>query len=165
VRRAYLCGADPLTGKDFEYRRDWITDFEEQLAACFGIDCCFHAEMVNHIHLMVRTRPDLVATWSDEEVARRWLTVTHLIKSTDGLPREVTTGQIACEILDPEHVQWMRQQLSHPSALMGALCEHISRRCNREDGAKGHFWNRPSQCTPVLRLPRLSLGGAAALIA
>ena len=32
VRRAYLCGVDPVSGKNYEYRRDWIRDFEEKLA-------------------------------------------------------------------------------------------------------------------------------------
>ena len=60
VRRAFLCGQDPLTGNDYEYRRDWIRDFEESLAALFGIEVGFHAEMSNHIHLVLRTRPDVV---------------------------------------------------------------------------------------------------------
>jgi hypothetical protein len=27
----------------------------------------------NHVHLVVRTRPEVVSGWSDEEIARRWL--------------------------------------------------------------------------------------------
>ena len=29
--------------------------------------------MSNHMHLILRTRPDVVQEWSDEEVAFRWL--------------------------------------------------------------------------------------------
>jgi len=31
--------------------------------------------MSNHLHLILRNRPDVVALWSDQEVARRWLAV------------------------------------------------------------------------------------------
>ena len=45
VRRAYLCGVDPLTGNDYNYRRQWIEDFEESLAGLDGLEIGFHAEM------------------------------------------------------------------------------------------------------------------------
>jgi len=32
-----------------------------------------YAHMSNHIHVILRIRPDVVALWSDQEVARRWL--------------------------------------------------------------------------------------------
>ncbi len=57
---------------------------QEVLAALFGIEVGFHAELVNHIHLILRIRPDVVATWSDKEVVRRWLTIAKLAKSPDG---------------------------------------------------------------------------------
>lgn len=60
VRRAFLCGNDPVTGKDFGYRRDWIRQFEERLAGLFGIEVAFRGELNNHIHLILRTVP----TWS-----------------------------------------------------------------------------------------------------
>ncbi|MGM0489361.1 MAG: transposase [Planctomycetota bacterium] len=41
VRRAFLCGEDPLTGQDYSYRRDWIMLREEQLAGLFTIDIEF----------------------------------------------------------------------------------------------------------------------------
>jgi hypothetical protein len=28
--------------------------------------------MVNHIHVILRNRPDIVSSWTDEEVAKRW---------------------------------------------------------------------------------------------
>ena len=38
VRRAYLCGQDPVSGKDFEHRRQWIQDRMQFLAGQFGVD-------------------------------------------------------------------------------------------------------------------------------
>jgi hypothetical protein len=41
VRRAFLCGDDPLTGKNFDYRRQWIRQMQIQLAGLFGLDLAF----------------------------------------------------------------------------------------------------------------------------
>ena len=45
------------------------------LARHFGIDLLAIAFMDNHIHFLLRNRPDVVETFSDQEVARRWLTL------------------------------------------------------------------------------------------
>ena len=39
VRRAFLCGVDPVTGTSFEHRRESIRQRMEFLASIFGIDC------------------------------------------------------------------------------------------------------------------------------
>ncbi len=73
VRRAFLAGKDLASGKNFEYRREWIRKRMELLASVFALDVLTYSVMSNHLHLMLRNRPDVVKTWSDEEVARRWL--------------------------------------------------------------------------------------------
>ena len=42
--------------------------------------------MVNHIHVILRNRPDIVAGWSDEEVANRWWQLFPLRKNKDKSP-------------------------------------------------------------------------------
>jgi len=141
VRRAFLCGTDPYTGQDYNYRRDWICNFEQRLAALFGIEIGFHAELSNHLHLIVRARPDVVETWSDEEVARKMKAVYRLVKSKDGQTiSELTDRELAIELSDPENVATLRKRLSSVSIFMQVLCEHVGRRGNREDGSSGHFW-------------------------
>jgi hypothetical protein len=141
VRRALLCGTDPYTGQDYNHRRDWIRSFQQRLAGLFGIEIGFRAELANHIHLVLRTRPDVVETWTDEEVARRMKTVYRLVKSEDGQTIcKVTDDEVASEISDPERVVVLRKRLSSISIFMQALCEHIALRANREDGSSGHFW-------------------------
>jgi hypothetical protein len=76
VRRAFLCGKDALTGRSFEHRRGWIRRRLETLAGIFGIDVLGFAAMHNHLHVLLRNRPDIVATWSDEEIGRRWWRLT-----------------------------------------------------------------------------------------
>ena len=71
VRRAFLCGVDAYSAQDYEHRRDWIRERLEQLASVFAIDICAYTVMSNHLHLVLRTRPDLVPDWSAEEVAWR----------------------------------------------------------------------------------------------
>ena len=39
VRRAWLCGMDPVSGKSFEHRRTWIQNRLQELAASFGLRC------------------------------------------------------------------------------------------------------------------------------
>ena len=73
VRRAFLTGVDPQTGVDYSYRKELIERRLEALASVFAIDCCDFTVLDNHLHLILRNRPDIVAGWSDEEVARRWL--------------------------------------------------------------------------------------------
>jgi hypothetical protein len=65
VRRAFLCGVDPLTKHDYDYRKEWIRERLELLASVFAIDICGYAVMSNHLHVVLRARPDLVRDWSD----------------------------------------------------------------------------------------------------
>jgi len=66
VRRAFLCGTDSVTGQCFDHRKQWIQDRLEFLAGQFGIDVLAFAVMSNHLHVVVRNRPDVVQSWSDE---------------------------------------------------------------------------------------------------
>ena len=63
VRRAFLCGFDPQTGRDFSHRKSWLVDRLRFLAAIFAIDVCAFAVMDTHCHNILRTRPDIVLLW------------------------------------------------------------------------------------------------------
>ncbi|MEZ6121643.1 MAG: hypothetical protein R3C49_00550 [Planctomycetaceae bacterium] len=38
MRRGFLCGDDPLTGKNYDHRRQWIRNRLEFLARVFGVE-------------------------------------------------------------------------------------------------------------------------------
>ena len=139
VRRAYLCGQDPVTGKDFEYRRSWARERLEHLASVFAIDCLTYSIMSNHTHQILRSRPDIVATWDDESVARRWLRLTPN-KDRDGLPVEPKRTQVDQLLSRPEMILEVRQRLSDVSWWMRYFSQHLAFRSNREDEVIGHFW-------------------------
>jgi len=72
-RRCFLFGFDPVSGKNFDDRKVWVEEELKTQAVNFGIDLLSMAILSNHFHLLLRSRPDVVATWDDTEVARRWL--------------------------------------------------------------------------------------------
>ena len=47
VRRCFLFGDDPISGKNFDHRKVWIEDQLRLQAACFGIDLLGFALMPN----------------------------------------------------------------------------------------------------------------------
>ena len=58
VRRAWLCGQGPVTAKNFDHRKVWIQERLAFLAGQSAIDVCLIAMMSNHVHLVLRNRPD-----------------------------------------------------------------------------------------------------------
>ena len=146
VRGMFLCGRDRTTGRDYAYRRDWIVRREEQLAGLFAIDLEFRAELSSHLHLVLRTMPEVARRWSPREVARRWLTATKLAKSFSDAWPEVEEQRIEALICDKPRIEQLRRRLCNVSWFMGLLCENIARRANREDGKHGHFWESRFRC-------------------
>ena len=140
VRRCFLCGHDPLTGKNYEHRKIWLEERLKFLAGQFGIDVLGFAILSNHFHLVLRNRPDVVATWSDTVVAQRWLRLCPLRKSPTGEPLEPTAAELDTIRSVPEKLAEIRRRLSDVSWLMRMIAEPIARRANREDEATGRFW-------------------------
>ena len=70
VGRAFLCGTDSYTGRDYGHRKAWVLDRLRQLAGLFGVEVCDYAIMSNHLHIVLRNRPESPEL-VDEEVAIR----------------------------------------------------------------------------------------------
>lgn len=146
VRQYFLCGIDPLTGKDFSYRRHWIIEREKLLAGLFAIQIVFRAEMANHLHLVLQTLPRVAERWSPREVVTRWLTATRMAKClTDDVPPP-SPKRIEKLMQDDKLVAKLRRRLSSVSWFMGLLQENIARRANDEEDRSGHFWDGRYGC-------------------
>lgn len=140
VRRAFLCGKDPVTGQSFEHRREWIRQRLEFLASVFAIDCLTYTVMSNHLHVILRSRPDVVREWSDDEVARRWLRLFPSRREKDGSPAEPEDFEITMITADKKRLAEIRDRLSDVSWWMRCTAENIARRSNKEDRCTGRFW-------------------------
>ena len=140
VRRCFLMGNDPLTGKNFDHRKAWMEKELERLAACFGIDLLTYAILSNHFHLILRSRPDVVQTWSDEEIACRWLTLCPIRKDDEGSAKEPNENEIKSIVNNAQCLLEIRSRLSNISWWMRLLSQTIAQRANREDEEVGKFW-------------------------
>jgi len=150
VRRAFLCGRDPVSGKSYEHRKAWIRDRLEQLAAIFAIDVLDYAVLSNHFHVILRNRPDVVKQWSDKEVARRWWNLFPKRKDKNGQPERPRDDDLQMLMVDPEQLKEIRRRLSHISWFMRCLAENIARRSNREDEVTGRFFQGRFRCQKLL---------------
>lgn len=140
VRRARLCGVDEVSGQNYDHRKVWIEERLELLAAIFAMEVCDNAVLDNHMHQVIRTRPDLAERWSDEEVVRRWWRLHPRRRQRDGTPAELTDDDLAGMLSDSEKVAQWRSRLASLSWFMKELKEPIARRANREDDVTGHFF-------------------------
>ena len=134
VRRAFLCGQDPDTGRDFSHRRGWIEDRLLELAELFTIHICTYAVMSNHYHITANYTPQERFELDDEEVARRWLRLYPPKR-----PDDLEPG-VAALLDDPDRIKVLRDRLGDLSWYMRCLNEPIARRANLEDDCTGRFW-------------------------
>ena len=149
VRRAFLCGTDSSTGKDFEHRRQWIEDRIFKLANSFAVSVYAYAVMSNHTHLVLRSDPQTPWQWSDREIAERWLAIFPGSISNRDDPVCVEHATLAL-LGNAERLDVIRQRLGSISWFMRALNEPIARMANREDGCTGRFWEGRFKCQALL---------------
>lgn len=136
VRRAFLCGLDRYTGLSFEHRKHWIEQRMRLLAQCFAVSLHAYAVMSNHLHLVIQIDPAWQSSWSDTEVACRWVQLYP--------PREDSEVARALKrqhlLQQPERLAVLRARLADLSWFMKCLAEPIAKSANAEDGCKGRFW-------------------------
>ncbi len=139
VRRAFLCGEDPISGQSFEHRRQWIEDKLLFLAEIFALDLCAYAVMHNHYHVVLFVDKASAENWDKRQVISRW---HQLFKGNTFSQRYLkgellTTEELA--IIDSLVELW-RARLMNISWFMRIINEGIARRSNKEDHCTGRFW-------------------------
>ena len=154
VRRAFICGRDKVTGRDFSHRRDWIEKHLFVLTEVFCIDIAGYAVMSNHYHVVLHVDQERANQLSDRDVIERW---HKLYKGPDIVRSYLSGDELTESELETVKVtinQW-REQLSNISRFMGHLNESIARRSNKEDKCKGRFWESRFKLQAILDLKAL----------
>ena len=137
VRRAWLCGQDPVSGRCFEHRRGWIEQRLLSLAESFAVGLYAWAVLSNHTHVVLRIDPRLPQNWTDEEIARRW---ARLDRKLEPVPQDQVAQRVERLLRQPERIAELRTRLGNLSWFMRYLNEGIARAANGEDRCGGRFW-------------------------
>ncbi|MCA0952216.1 transposase [Shewanella chilikensis] len=139
VRRAFLCGDDAYSGKNYDHRRGWVESLLFELEAVFAIDVAAFAIMSNHLHLVLHIDIETANRWTDREVLEQW----HKLFKGDELTQKFTQGELieAHEVPRLKHtIAIYRSRLCDISWFMRCLNEPIARQANQEDNCTGRFW-------------------------
>ena len=139
VRRAYLCGDDPVSGQNFDHRKLWLVAYIKQLASQFAIDVCAYAIMSNHYHLVLFVNEDVAKNWNDEDVIRHWTALfPRNAAIIENLQKSAKGHKAQSQLV--EQVEIWRERLTDISWFMRCLNESVARRANKEDDCTGRFW-------------------------
>lgn len=128
-----------------EARRRALRDRLAQLAAIFAIDVLEWSLLSNHFHLVAATHPDLVALWSDEEVARRWRSLSpdyawrRRNRIDPSLPAQ--EEEVAEAMRHPARLARWRLDLADLSAFHKFLKQKLARQINLQDDVTGHCFD------------------------
>ncbi|MGS0682168.1 transposase [Shewanella sp. 125m-7] len=139
VRRAFLCGDDKYTGKNYDHRRGWVEAQILKLTEVFAIDVAAYAVMSNHLHVVLYIDLETVNNWSDREVVEQW----HKLFNGTGLTKKFAKGDVIeeCMVTTLKRlIATYRSRLCDISWFMRCLNEPIARQANYEDNCTGHFW-------------------------
>ncbi|SJN25913.1 Transposase and inactivated derivatives [Pseudoalteromonas sp. JB197] len=140
VRRAFLCGNDKYSGKNFDHRRKWLVKRMKLLSDVFAIDIAAYAIMSNHYHIVVKVNKNKALDWSVEEVIRRSY---KLYKRGEPLVERFLNGEklneASLHIFSGIIATW-RARLYDISWYMKNLNEYIARQANKEDNCTGKYW-------------------------
>lgn len=148
VRQAFL-----LQSAD-DHRRRLVVAMLRRLCTAFAVDVVSLAVMENHLHLILRTLPEVADDWSDREVAHRWLLVRpqRCQRRMRGLdpdgPPEPSEIDLLCA--DGGRIATLRKRLSSLSWFMKELKEPIARLFNAAEGRDGRFWQDRFKCRRLL---------------
>ncbi|MBU2880513.1 transposase [Psychrosphaera sp. B3R10] len=141
VRRAYLCGLDPVSGRNYEHRRSWVQNKLLELPNSFAIDVYAFAVMNNHTHSVLYVNHQKAQNWCAQEVLSRWHRLFKGTILTQRYTKNAGRGMSEAELrMVEDTVEVYRSRLMDISWFMRSLNEFVARKANKEDNCTGRFW-------------------------
>ena len=136
VRRAFLCGYDRTTNKDYNYRKSIIKNLMKKMVQNFTIEICSYVVMSNHIHFVFYVNKEKASSLSSKELLKRWSNVYPVAASKIN---SMLIQNEAQEVVN-QKLEDIRYNLSNISSFMGFFCKYLAQKFNKEDNCKGRFW-------------------------
>jgi REP element-mobilizing transposase RayT len=140
VRRAFLCGKDPVSGKNYEPRRKWVEKRILYLAKYFCVQVAAYAVMSNHYHIVLKVDKDTAINLSPKEVIEHWQGMfkgtslsNQYLKDPESLSEPESTTLL-------KQIEVWRERLYDISWFMRCLNEFIAKKANEKDECTGRFW-------------------------
>lgn len=149
VRRAFLCGEDAVSGRNFDHRKQWLEDRVLALAGIFSVAVLAYAVMSNHLHVVLQVDPIGPLGWEDVDVAERWVRL-HPVTRDGEIDPEGCRRRVAALAANADRLAVLRQRLGSLSWFMRCISEPLARTANREDGCTGRFWEGRFKCQALL---------------
>jgi len=155
VRRAFLCGSDPVTGNNYEHRRQLIEDKLLALSTIFAIDVCSYAIMSNYYHVVLHINQHQAESWCFDEVISRWHQLFKGNLFSKRYMSKIPLSKSELTLLTVSVNKW-RVQLMDISWFMRVLNETTAREANKEDKCTGRFWEGHFYSQALLDEPALA---------
>lgn len=161
VQRAMLIGVDPLTKIDYSGRRDVLRSLLKYQSEVFAVDVGNYAILGNHFHGLLRSRPDIVAAWSDEECAfryksawpswgndaedesgRHWIDDDNVYHRKGNWCIRPTDDDVRKLLRNPDKMEAIRTFLGSISGFMARVKQPVAHLFNQETEVTGSYWGR-----------------------
>ncbi len=126
VRRAWLCGIDPDTKRNYEHRKAVVEARILQLGRIFSVGIYGYAVLSNHLHVVVSIEPSVAANWQDEEIVERWLQL-YPARTPELTPRSLPVSGPSCRRSPAIDSSYCHSVTSTPATCRSRTARHAAR--------------------------------------
>lgn len=166
VRQAFLLSLLGDGEGHPDARKFWVEKHLSYLMKHFAVDCSNVAFLDNHVHLILRNRPDIVKAWTRAEIAFHWLCLypgecpSWKKREKKKFGEDIWTfkptfGEVLNLVKNSKKMAEIRLRLSDISWFMRSFAEPIARWINHLEGKTGRVWEGRFKMTLLLDGPAI----------